>query len=221
MLSGKQRQLAIGYQDLYGVYQVNSLQFTPNGQSLVAGYQSCQFQAWDLSNGQSNGKVENVYEAEGSILHEPVESIAPAPNNQNFAVNHNQTVLFFNLASQTFSSVLTINDTQSVQTVTYLPDGKRLVIGTYRSIELWELDSQRMQYQVDGPPKNLSISPNGELIATSDELGTIYLWSVDDGQPLAELHGHCDEITQLTFSRDGKYLASTSKDGTVRLWGVP
>jgi WD40 repeat protein len=65
---------------------------------------------------------------------------------------------------------------------------------------------------------SLSFSPNGEFLAGGGGGGNILIWSLKDGQQVANLEGHSDRIWSVDFSPDGKILASGSDDETIKLW---
>ncbi|WP_416671202.1 WD40 domain-containing protein [Egbenema bharatensis] len=66
----------------------------------------------------------------------------------------------------------------------------------------------------------LAFSPDGQLLSTVDSTGHIYLWRVQDGQPIVNRLGHASRIHSVCFSPDGAILATGSADRTVRLWDV-
>jgi WD40 repeat protein/serine/threonine protein kinase len=68
--------------------------------------------------------------------------------------------------------------------------------------------------------ESIDFSPDGELLATGSDDGTLGLWAVPRGELLARLTGHSDFVVSVAFSPDGRLLASASYDGTGRLWDV-
>jgi WD40 repeat protein len=62
-------------------------------------------------------------------------------------------------------------------------------------------------------------SPEGQLIATGDEAGTVRLWD-PQCRLIQVLLGHGGKVTVLAWSAAGRYLASASDDRVLKLWNV-
>jgi WD40 repeat protein len=65
----------------------------------------------------------------------------------------------------------------------------------------------------------VSISPNGQLVASGDESNIVKLWDVK-GNLITTFKGHSEKILSVSFSPDSKTLASSGHDGTIKLWNV-
>lgn len=68
--------------------------------------------------------------------------------------------------------------------------------------------------------RSLAFDPQGEMLASGSDDGTVKLWKVSSGKLLRMLNGHRQIIFSLAFDPQGEMLASASQDGTVKLWGT-
>jgi len=109
-----------------------------------------------------------------------------------------------------------------VFSVAFSPDSVWFVSGTTHSIHVWETESGRKRYTLEGDQESaysVAFSPNSEWLAGSGDK-TIKLWNADSWQLKHTLKGHKEIVYFVAFSPNGKWLASSSEDKTVKLWDV-
>ncbi|MCA9291885.1 MAG: hypothetical protein KDA25_12205, partial [Phycisphaerales bacterium] len=93
---------------------------------------------------------------------------------------------------------------------------------TTRAILMYELPSGRALRTLTGhtrPLASLTFGPKGDVLASAAWDGTVRLWSVEDGRPLAVLHGHGGRVNRVVITPDER-LFSASDDTTVREWDL-
>lgn len=199
---------------------VNSVQFSNNGQFILASSESIEI--YNLSNS------ERIAGLGGSIL---FVSAYWSPNEDEILINglagsfiqdkydFTQTRLIFS-PPEIQSSVQFIEsfwnyNGRSIATIT------NDTISSSSSIYIWDAGNENILTIFSGhlaTAMSLAWHPAENIVATGYSDGLILIWDATNGQIVRQLDGHSDTIYDLDWSPNGSQLASASKDRTVRIW---
>jgi WD40 repeat protein len=136
-------------------------------------------------------------------------------------------VLIWDWHSDEWSDSLPVYEVRkgwSEEAMALSPDGRILATCDYDSIQLWNVESERLLRDIRAPGDGLSadysvaFSFDGELIAAGGSGGEVSVWRVHDGRLLWTEVGHYRYVTALAFSPDDDLLVSGGIDGKVKLW---
>jgi len=113
----------------------------------------------------------------------------------------------------------------------FSPDNQLLAVPTYAgssrstdesySVILYNVwDGKEVQHIAGESSRSVAFRSDGGLLATGGNDGIVRIWSMPEGQLIAELGGHTSYVSSIAFSPDGQMLASISDNGEVFLWDI-
>ncbi|MCQ3932266.1 MAG: hypothetical protein DPW16_17590 [Chloroflexi bacterium] len=120
-----------------------------------------------------------------------------------------------------------------ITTVAFSPDSTIIATGAgssfycYRAgnVQVWRVPDVELLATLEDHTEEVTavvFSPDGSLLASSSEDGTIHIRRSDTYEILAVLEGHLGYgVNSIAFTPDGRLLISAGDDGTIRLWGIP
>ncbi len=203
--------------------QIGDIAFSPDGSSLAA-VGNREIALWDVASGKQTRRL-----AEGYAF-TPVAFAADGKGV--FSHGHGGTVSLWNLdtgrRARTFREPLEGDAMPAVIRLAPSPDGKLLAVSLAGrrevfGVELWEVATAR-RVGVLAAQRTLTwamaFSPDGRLLASCGEDGTVPLWDVLTGQERQCFTGHRGSVMQVAFSADGRRVVSRGADGTGLVWDV-
>ena len=72
----------------------------------------------------------------------------------------------------------------------------------------------------NGTIYDITLSPDGEYLATAGEDKLIRFWNLIDGNQLKQIEAHSAPIMSLAFKPNGKSLASGAADKELKIWDI-
>jgi WD40 repeat protein len=105
--------------------------------------------------------------------------------------------------------------------------GRRIAVGSYKSVHVLSVDDRKWIHSLDGHAdliRALAFSADGTRLAAaggaSGGVGEVRIWDVQrtPATAVVTIHGHTDAILSVAFSPDGSTIATGSYDKLVKLW---
>lgn len=101
----------------------------------------------------------------------------------------------------------------------FSPDGKKLAVGKYQWVELWDLETQQIAHEYEphaGRVRCLKFSTDGKMLyaggGQAAQSGEIRLWDVASEQLIKTFVIHGDTIESIAISPDNAKLLTASMD---------
>ncbi|GCA83027.1 protein TolB [Microcystis aeruginosa NIES-2522] len=193
---------------------VISVNFSPDGKTLVSGSDDNTIKLWNVETGQEIRTLKGH--------HGNVTSVNFSPDGKTLVSGSwDRTIKLWNV--ETGQEIRTLKGHDSdVESFNFSPDGKTLVSGSWDgTIKLWNGSTGqeiRTLKGHDSDVESFNFSPDGKTLVSGSGDKTIRFWNGSTGQEIRILKWHDGNVESFNFSPDGKTLVSGSGDKTIRFW---
>ncbi len=196
--------------------EVNSLAFSPQGNTFASGSDDKTIKIWDLN---TEKEIRTLYGHKDFVY-----SVAISPDGHTLVSgSKDNTIKVWNLSMGKEIRSL-IGHSSYINSVTISPDGQTLVSGSYdKTIKVWNLNTGkeiRTLVGHKGEVLSVAISPSREKIASASADKTIKVWNLNTGKEIRTLKAHSSDVNALAISPNGQLLVSASDDKTLKVWNL-
>ena len=202
--------------------------FSPDGTKLAVGAANGVVVLW---NAECRGELWYWIDHDGR---HSVDALAISPDNRWLAVGSEEdgidSLRVFRLREEpppeAVQAFACDRHVCGVSSVCFSPDSRTLVAGGfmlsgYTGPFIYDLEAgKRTGSLLYDMTRSLAYSPDGRLIATGDDFGTLKIWDAAARTQLFEATAHAKQVGVLLFSPDGRRLATGGRDGSVTVWDV-
>ncbi len=197
------------------VRQANSS--APNPQLLAAAGDDHTVRLWRLEDGKPVGKLKGHRDW--------VRSVVFTPDGRSLVTaGDDGRVLQWDLDGLALPPTELYKQDQTLYDVAVSPKGDRMFfVGFDAKLQTVALNSRRQGKQLVcpcGDMRTITVSPDGQQVASGGRDGLVHIWSLPDLQCRGEIQAHKRRVRAMTFNHDGRWLISAGEDRAIVVTSV-
>ncbi|KAG0709810.1 WD40-repeat-containing domain protein [Suillus ampliporus] len=150
-----------------------------------------------------------------------ISSVLFAPDSETFASasDDNTVRVWLRKTGKTVLGPFQVGSHGTVWSVSYSPDGSKLVAGTGEHLFVWKASNGEELFKIEQQAVGAAFTPDGLRLVS----GSVYDIRISDaatGDIIKQFEAHTDLIQSLAIAPDGTKVASTSADSTTRFFDL-
>ena len=218
LIASGSRDATIELRDLEGNFiekleghngRVNSINFSPDGMSLVSGSNDKTAKLWTTKTLATiaKGHVDDAYSVNFNF------------EGTRFAsASRDETVRVWDQSGDLVSEPIIVD--YPVNDVSFSPDDSAVAIASKdKHLKLWDFDAKSFKDIPGhtGEITSVSYSVDGKSIVSSGADGMVILWSAD-GHLTESFSAHGGRVYSARFNRNGEEIVTSGEDNAARVW---
>ena len=199
--------------------RVTSVALSGNNRYIVSASDSIRI--WDAS----NGKLVRVLRCDPSTW---TISVAVSEDCQTVVAGCSDgLVRVWKISEENKGEAVLRGHNDWVKCVALSHDGRRVISGSPdKTVRVWDISSMTIEgcdsavnAKEEKKIYKLSVSIDGQLVATAHESGTITIHNAQTGRLNSAMLGNpYSKVTSITISNGNRYVVSGSTDNTIQIW---
>lgn len=193
-----------------------NVDFNQDNKTIVSGDRSGRILLWDATIGDTLRTI-----AQNTPF---LNTVRFHPDGKHLICNQRENIQIWKIEGSlhsTFKSVMNRPHANFVNAIQFSPDGRNIVSsgGRDKAIHFWgEISGKTLK--IDTTITTTQYAPNGKLLACSDVLGNIFLWTERHYKQPKILKGHTSTINAIQFTPQSDKLVSAGDDNLLIIWEI-
>ncbi len=194
---------------------LSSINFSPDGSFLLAGFSDGSFKIMDPASFQVSLEVSNAH-------FKAVNAMDMSPKMDLILTAGHNTIRLWDKSGKKLHTWA--NHATTIWNAEISKDGARAVSSAHnKTFLLWDVDNKLLLEPLRGHEDvclAISLSPDNRWIASGSKDQTIKIWDLESRKLVSTMNGPAELIYDLEFSPDSRLLAACSQDEMVRIYDV-